>query len=95
MSVSKKKTVLQLFHDIGRYIVKNEAGEMGYKIKVGGGLGPYPIIGSVIREFLPREDLIAYLKRFYVSITCMVVVTITNKARIKILVKALTPQVFA
>ncbi len=50
------------FHDIGVYIVKNEAGEMGYKIKVGGGLGRTPIIGSFIREFLPREDLIAYLE---------------------------------
>ncbi len=50
------------FHDIGVYIVRNEAGEMGYKIKVGGGLGRTPVIGSFIREFLPREDLIAYLE---------------------------------
>ncbi|EPF6239830.1 TPA: nitrite/sulfite reductase [Acinetobacter baumannii] len=83
------------FHDIGVYIVRNEAGEMGYKIMVGGGLGRTPIIGSVIREFLPREDLIAYLEA---------VLRVYNlhgrrdnkyKARIKILVKALTPEVFA
>ncbi|KAA8732755.1 nitrite/sulfite reductase [Acinetobacter qingfengensis] len=83
------------FHDIGVYIVKNAAGEIGYKIKVGGGLGRTPVIGSFIRDFLPREDLIAYLEA---------VLRVYNlhgrrdnkyKARIKILVKALTPQVFA
>ncbi|MCW8040317.1 MULTISPECIES: nitrite/sulfite reductase [Acinetobacter] len=83
------------FHDIGVYIVRNEAGEMGYKIKVGGGLGRTPVIGSFIRDFLPREDLIAYLEA---------VLRVYNlhgrrdnkyKARIKILVKALTPAVFA
>lgn len=83
------------FHDIGVYIVKNAAGEIGYRIMVGGGLGRTPIIGSVIREFLPREDLIGYLEA---------VLRVYNlhgrrdnkyKARIKILVKALTPAVFA
>ncbi|TXJ09265.1 MAG: nitrite/sulfite reductase [Acinetobacter sp.] len=83
------------FHDIGIYIVKNVAGEIGYRILVGGGLGRTPMIGSVIREFLPREDLIGYLEA---------VLRVYNlhgrrdnkyKARIKILVKALTPQVFA
>lgn len=46
------------FHDIGVYIVKNDAGEIGYRILVGGGLGRTPVIGSFIREFLPREDLL-------------------------------------
>lgn len=82
-------------HDIGVYLVKNAAGELGYKILVGGGLGRTPIIGSVIRDYLPREDLIAYLEA---------VLRVYNlhgrrdnkyKARIKILVKALTPPVFA
>ena len=82
-------------HDIGVYIVRNAAGEIGYKIMVGGGLGRTPIIGSIIREFLPRQDLIAYLDA---------VLRVYNlhgrrdnkyKARIKILVKALTPDVFA
>lgn len=83
------------FHDIGVYLVKSESGELGYRILVGGGLGRTPIIGSVIREFLPRQDLIAYLEA---------VLRVYNlhgrrdnkyKARIKILVKALTPPVFA
>lgn len=94
-ALEEKDRAATSFHDIGVYIVKNDAGEMGYKIKVGGGLGRTPIIGSVIREFLPREDLIAYLDA---------VLRVYNlhgrrdnkyKARIKILVKALTPAVFA
>ncbi|MDC4313146.1 nitrite/sulfite reductase [Acinetobacter baumannii] len=94
-ALEEKDRAATAFHDIGVYIVRNEAGEMGYKIMVGGGLGRTPIIGSVIREFLPREDLIAYLEA---------VLRVYNlhgrrdnkyKARIKILVKALTSEVFA
>jgi len=82
-------------HDIGVYIVKNSAGEIGYRILVGGGLGRTPMVGSIIKDFLPREDLISYLEA---------VLRVYNlngrrdnkyKARIKILVKALTPAVFA
>ncbi|MDQ9037088.1 nitrite/sulfite reductase [Acinetobacter seifertii] len=94
-ALEEKDRAATAFHDIGVYIVRNEAGETGYKIMAGGGLGRTPIIGSVIREFLPREDLIAYLEA---------VLRVYNlhgrrdnkyKARIKILVKALTPEVFA
>ncbi len=94
-ALEEKDRAATAFHDIGVYIVRNDAGELGYKILVGGGLGRTPIIGSVIREFLPREDLIAYLEA---------VLRVYNlhgrrdnkyKARIKILVKALTPEVFA
>lgn len=94
-ALEEKDRAATAFHDIGVYIVRNEVGEIGYKIMAGGGLGRTPIIGSVIREFLPREDLIAYLEA---------VLRVYNlhgrrdnkyKARIKILVKALTPEVFA
>ena len=83
------------FHDIGVYIVRNAAGETGYRILVGGGLGRTPIVGVVIKDFVAREDLISYLEA---------VLRVYNlhgrrdnkyKARIKILVKALTPAVFA
>lgn len=47
----KKRSCGYCIHDIGVYIVRNEAGEIGYKIMAGGGLGRTPIIGSVIREF--------------------------------------------
>ena len=82
-------------HDIGIYIVKNEAGEIGYKILVGGGLGRTPIIGSIIREFLPQNELIAYLDAILRVYNLYGRRDNKYKARIKILVKALTPEVFA
>ena len=77
------------FHDIGIVICQNNAGDTGYKIIIGGGLGRTPIIGSVLREFLPKADLLPYLES---------VLHIYNrhgrrdnkyKARIKILVQEL------
>ena len=82
-------------HDIGVYIVKNTEGEIGYKILVGGGLGRTPIIGSVIREFLPQAELIAYLEAVLRVYNLYGRRDNKYKARIKILVKALTPAVFA
>ncbi|CAJ0892056.1 sulfite reductase (NADPH) hemoprotein beta-component [freshwater sediment metagenome] len=49
-------------HDIGLAIVKNEAGEIGYQVYVGGGLGRSPFVGKVIRDFVARADLLAYLE---------------------------------
>jgi sulfite reductase (NADPH) hemoprotein beta-component len=82
-------------HDIGVYIVKNEAGDIGYKILVGGGLGRTPIIGAVIRDFLPQAELIAYLEAVLRVYNLYGRRDNKYKARIKILVKALTPEVFA
>ena len=48
-------------HDIGLRIVE-ENGEPGFQVIVGGGLGRTPMIGKVIREFLPRADLLPYLE---------------------------------
>ncbi|AMJ59766.1 nitrite/sulfite reductase [Bosea sp. PAMC 26642] len=50
-------------HDIGLRIVRHpESGEIGYEISVGGGLGRTPMIGKVVRDFLPKADLLAYLE---------------------------------
>jgi len=49
-------------HDIGLRMVLNEAGEPGFEVIVGGGLGRTPMIGRVIRPFLPRADLLPYLE---------------------------------
>ena len=84
-----------LLHDIGLQLVKNEQGELGFEVFVGGGLGRTPIIGSSIRKYLPKQHLLSYLDA---------IVRVYNrygnrdnkyKARIKILVKAWTPEVFA
>ena len=47
-------------HDIGYQIVKNAAGEVGFAVYVGGGLGRTPLVGHKIRDFLPKADLLAY-----------------------------------
>ncbi|MEH6461434.1 nitrite/sulfite reductase [Chitinimonas sp. JJ19] len=82
-------------HDIGVHVVRNAAGEVGFKVIVGGGLGRTPMVGAVIREFLPSLHLLSYLDA---------VLRVYNrygrrdnkyKARIKILVKAMTPEAFA
>jgi sulfite reductase (NADPH) hemoprotein beta-component len=76
------------WHDVGLHLVKNEAGELGFRVQVGGGMGRTPIIGTVLREFLPWNQIMNYLEA---------VVRVYNrygrrdniyKARIKILVKA-------
>ena len=50
-----------LLHDIGIRVVRDEAGETGYQIFVGGGQGRTPMIAEELRAFLPRDDLLAYL----------------------------------
>src|SRR5207302_2101085 len=49
-------------HDIGLHALRDENGEVGFKVLVGGGLGRTPMIGFVIREFLPWPHLITYLE---------------------------------
>jgi sulfite reductase (NADPH) hemoprotein beta-component len=49
-------------HDIGLQVVRNEAGEIGFTVYVGGGLGRTPLIGRKIRDFLPERDLLAYVE---------------------------------
>jgi sulfite reductase (NADPH) hemoprotein beta-component len=49
-------------HDIGLRMVRNAAGEPGYEVMVGGGLGRTPMIGVTVREFLPEADLLPYVE---------------------------------
>jgi sulfite reductase (NADPH) hemoprotein beta-component len=47
-------------HDIGYQIVQNAQGEVGFSVYVGGGQGRTPLIAHLIREFLPKQGLLAY-----------------------------------
>jgi sulfite reductase (NADPH) hemoprotein beta-component len=49
-------------HDIGIQIIRDEAGEVGYRVLVGGGLGRTPMIGRELRAFLPKVDLLPYVE---------------------------------
>ena len=84
-----------LLHDIGLQLVKNEQGELGFEVFVGGGLGRTPIIGSSIRKFLPKQHLLSYLDAILRVYNRYGNRDNKYKARIKILVKAWTPEVFA
>lgn len=81
-------------HDVGLHLVKNEQGEVGFEVLVGGGLGRAPMIGHVIREFLPKKDLLAYLEAILRVYNLEGRRDNIHKARIKILVKAIGPEKF-
>jgi len=49
-------------HDIGLRMVRNAAGEPGFEVMVGGGLGRTPMIGVTVRHFLPEADLLPYVE---------------------------------
>jgi len=88
ISGAREDRAATAWHDVGLYLLRNEAGELGFKVLVGGGMGRTPVIGTVIREFLPWHQILNFLEA---------VVRVYNrwgrrdniyKARIKILVKA-------
>ena len=76
-------------HDVGVHIVRGPDGELGFEILAGGGLGRTPIIGQVVREFLPREHLLSYLEAILRVYNLEGRRDNLTKARIKILVKSL------
>jgi sulfite reductase (NADPH) hemoprotein beta-component len=86
---SKEDRAAISWYDVGLQLVRNDAGELGFQVKVGGGMGRTPIVGTVIRDFLPWPQLLAYLEA---------ILRVYNeygrrdniwKARIKIIVKAM------
>lgn len=83
-----------LVHDIGIHIVRNDAGELGYRINVGGGLGRMPMIGHCIREFLPETELFSYLEAILRVYNRLGRRDNMHRARIKVLVKATGPEAF-
>ncbi|HAI28380.1 MAG TPA: sulfite reductase, partial [Thalassospira sp.] len=49
-------------HDIGLRMHQNDAGETGFEVIVGGGLGRTPFVGKTIRDFIGKNDLFSYLE---------------------------------
>jgi sulfite reductase (NADPH) hemoprotein beta-component len=81
-------------YDIGLQAVRGANNEIGFRVLVGGGLGRTPIIGTVIREFLPWPHLLTYLDAILRVYNRFGRRDNKYKARIKILVKELTPEEF-
>ncbi|SDC68807.1 nitrite/sulfite reductase [Paraburkholderia lycopersici] len=95
VSGTKEDRAAVQIHDLGVYLERNEKGDVVASILAGGGLGRTPIVGAIIKRDLPWQHLLTY---------CEAVLRVYNrfgrrdnlfKARIKILVKALTPAKFA
>ena len=81
-------------HDIGLTVLRNEAGEIGFKVMVGGGMGRTPILGSVVREFLPWQHMLTYIEAIMRVYNLHGRRDNKYKARIKILVKAVGLEEF-
>src|SRR5438552_2729047 len=79
-------------HDIGLHAVRDEQGEVGFRVLVGGGLGRTPAIGFVIREFLPWRHLLTYIEAILRAYNRYGRRDNIHKARIKILVKERGPE---
>jgi sulfite reductase (NADPH) hemoprotein beta-component len=88
VSGTREDRAATAWHDIGLVLKKDGAGEIGFQVRVGGGMGRTPVIGTVIREFLPWREILVFIEA---------IVRVYNrygrrdnmyKARIKILVKA-------
>ncbi|QQU05620.1 nitrite/sulfite reductase [Moraxella osloensis] len=82
-------------HDIGLHVVKNDAGEIGFEVIVGGGLGRTPVIGKVIRPFLPERHLLSYLDAILRVYNQYGRRDNKYKARIKILVESMGAEAFS
>jgi len=87
------RAAIQL-HDIGLQLRRNDAGELGFRVYVGGGMGRTPVIGSVVRDWIPVGQFLSY---------CEAILRVYNrygrrdniyKARIKILVNELGVEEF-
>jgi len=94
VSGSREDRAATAFHDIGLFAVRAPNGDKGFRVSVGGGMGRTPMIGTVIREFLPWQEYLNY---------CESILRVYNrygrrdniyKARIKILVRALGAEEF-
>ena len=81
-------------HDVGLQAVRDASGEIGFRVIVGGGMGRTPIIGHVMQEFLPWRHLLTYLEAVFRVYNRHGRRDNIHKARIKILVKARTPEKF-
>ena len=82
-------------HDIGLRLHRNGAGEIGFEVIVGGGLGRTPFIGKTIKPFLPKRDLLSYVEAILRVYNQYGRRDNIYKARIKILVHELGAEKFA
>ncbi|HKT19265.1 MAG TPA: nitrite/sulfite reductase [Stellaceae bacterium] len=92
---SKEDRAAVKMHDLGLYLHKNEAGDLGFEVVVGGGLGRTPYLAQTVKKFVPRRDVLSYIE------ACLRVYNRYGrrdnlwKARVKILVQSLGAAKYA
>lgn len=94
IGTAKDRAATQV-HDIGLHLKKNDVGELGFEVIVGGGLGRTPVIGKTINTFLPRQHLLSYLDAILRVYNLHGRRDNKFKARIKILVDSMGGPAFA
>lgn len=94
MTGSPKDRAAVRFHDIGILAQRNAAGEVGFEVYAGGGLGRTPIVGTRVREWLPERELLRYVEAILRVYNALGRRDNLYKARIKILVRELKPGRF-
>ena len=95
ISGSEEDRAATAFHDIGLYLRRSPEGELVIRVLVGGGMGRTPIVGVVIRDFLPWQHMMTYVEAILRVYNRYGRRDNMYKARIKILVKALGGEEFA
>ena len=88
ISGAKEDRAAIAWHDIGLQLRRNDAGEIGFQVFVGGGMGRTPIIGQEISPFVPWQHILLYLEAIVRTYNRFGRRDNMYKARIKILVKA-------
>ena len=88
VSGSLEDRVASGWYDIGMHLVRDDAGELGLRVLVGGGMGRTPLIGSVVREFLPVRHMLHYTEAILRVYNLYGRRDNLWKARIKILVRS-------
>jgi len=92
---SPNDTAVTRAHDIGLRMHRNAAGDAGFEVMVGGGLGRTPMIGHTVRDFLPVADLLPYVEAVLSVYNTLGRRDNKYKARIKITVFETGPAEFA
>ena len=82
-------------HDLALRMHRNDAGELGFEVMVGGGLGRTPYLAKTIKPFLHKRDLLSYVEAVLRTYNQFGRRDNIWKARIKILVHDLGPEAFA
>jgi sulfite reductase (NADPH) hemoprotein beta-component len=85
---AKEDRAAAAWHDVGLHLIRNSEGDLGFKVLVGGGMGRTPIVGTVVREFLPWNQILNYSEAIIRVYNLYGRRDNIYKARIKILVKA-------